>query len=393
MNALDVWNLETKEKVKTIKMPTFPFVDGDTTDFSGDGKYFCCKVHEGPVVCESASGKLVVKLAMSNAPAPKVKRIPSPAKNPAAFKAALEAKQAANKSEMSEVFATAWMKALRFAPEGDEVAAYTSHPNPRLMCWSNNGKLILDIPIPDIARTFDSSFYWLPEKTGWIVNGLLIDRVSKRPVMLFKGSPSVTAVDKDHLVGRFAEKAEQIERFTIPWSDIRESLKALESKAPAFLAPHQPISIEVKIVQSRGDVAQLDRLVREAVTKRLQRDGVAVKEGQPATIRVTFSEQAGQQLAIYEKTSRWDFRGRDTGRKATEAYGFASVEVFATGAEEPLWRDILRSSNARSFEQDISDDVVRQSMLDQLAGQLNRLNLPYFIPKGIDLISLPATVQ
>jgi len=108
------------------------------------------------------------------------------------------------------------------------------------MCWSNSGKLILDIPILDIDRSVRFVVLLAPRKDG-------LDRQRpahrprlKRPVLKFKGTPSVTALDKDHLVGRFSEKAEQIDRFTIPWSEIRESLKALESKHLRSLLPISP---------------------------------------------------------------------------------------------------------------------------------------------------------
>jgi hypothetical protein len=385
-DALEVWSIEKKEKIKTIKLEKR--IDADKLDFSGDGKYFCYTTSDGPVVAATASGKVVSNLSLSadGKSAPGKRGLPSPARDPEGFRAALKARGEAT-------FTTAWMKSLSFSPDGDEIAAYSSHPNPRLLCWNAKGKLIYDIPIPDVSRGFDSSFYWLPEKTGWIVNGLLVDRASKRTVMQFKGNPSVAVIDKDHLVGRFSEEAKQIEQFTIPWEEIRKSLKAMEAKEAAILAAYQPVSVEVVVEKARGDAAELQRTVREALAKRLERDGVSVKEGQPTKIRVTISETAGDQLPIFERTSRFDFRGRDTGRTATEAKGEASIEVIAAGEAQPIWRDRLRSSNSTSFDKEITDATVRESMLEHLASQLNRLNLPYFIPKSEELFALPVTVQ
>jgi hypothetical protein len=98
-------------------------------------------------------------------------------------------------------------------------------------------------------------------------------------------------------------------------------------------------------------------------------------------------------LAIYARQSRFDFRGTDTGRKATEAKGEASVELFGSGSTSPLWREMLHSSNARSFDKEITDATVRQSMLDQLSQQLNRLNLPYFMPESEKFVPLPVVVD
>ena len=167
----------------------------------------------------------------------------------------------------------------------------------------------------------------------------------------------------------------------------------MEGKAPAFVAPYQPVSLDIKVAKVRGDASQLEKLVREAVTKRLERDGIEVKAGQSTVVRAIVSEEAGAQLPIFERQSPFDFRGRDTGRKATEAHGAAVVEIVATGETQPLWRDTLKATSSRLYiDQQITDETTRQNMLDQLARQLNQLDVPYFIPKARELVALPAIV-
>lgn len=387
-DSLDVWSIANGKKVKSIPVAA-NMIQADKLDFSGDGKHFCFVEHEGPVICSTATGKEVARLAMGgDAPAVgKGKRgLPSPAKDPAAFRAALKARSQA-------VFGAAWTRSLSFSPDGDEVAAYTTHPNPRLLCWDKQGKLVEEIPISDISRGSDSSFYWLPEKTGWIVNGLLIDRASKRTVLQFRGTPTIAVLDKDRLVGRMDDRDSPITQFTIPWAELRKAVQALNSKTPAILAPYQPVTVEVKVEQTRGDAAEFARLVRDAMTKRLARDGIQVRDGQPTVIRIIVSEQAGKQVPIFERNSPFDFRGRDTGRKVAESEGAAAVEILAAGESGPLWRDVFRASNSRNFDKEITDESVRESMLEHMASGLNRLNIPYFIPKAEDILALPTTVE
>ncbi|MFO0816593.1 MAG: WD40 repeat domain-containing protein [Pirellulales bacterium] len=387
-NSLDVWSIASGKKVKSIPVDT-NLIQADKIDLSGDGKHYCFVAHEGPVICSTSTGKEVSRLAMSgDAPAvSKGKRgLPSPAKDPEAFRAALKARSQA-------VFGSAWTQSLSFSPDGDEVAAYTSHPNPRLLCWNNQGKMVEEIPIPDISRVSESSFYWLPEKAGWIVNGLLVDRASKRTVLQFRGSSTMAVLDKDRLVGRMGDRDAPITQFTIPWTDLRKAVQALNAKTPAILAPYQPVSLDVKVEQTRGDAAEFARLVREAMTKRLQRDGIQVREGQPTVIRVVVSEKAGEQIPIFERNSRFDFRGRDTGRKVAESEGAASIEILVAGQADPLWRDSLRSSSARNFDKEITDETVRESMVQHMTSGLNRLSIPYFIPQAEDILALPTTVE
>lgn len=288
---------------------------------------------------------------------------------------------------------------IGFSPEGDEIAAFTTHPNPRLFCWSNRGKLLMDVPIPDVAGRPGSgeSLVWLPEKAGWLVNGVLVDRASRRAVLRIHkhlgDDWAIQALDNGRLLGRFSTNTSELRQFTIPWESLRASLAAMADKAPALLAPHQPVSLDVKVTQARGDLTQLAKLAREAVTKRIERDGITVADGQTTVVRVVLSEEAGRALPIFERQSPFDFRGRDTGRKATEAHGAALVEIVAAGEAEPLWRDTLKAASSRLFiDQEVTNEAVRQSMLDQMARQLNQLDIPYFIPKSRELVALPAVV-
>ncbi|WP_425614843.1 WD40 repeat domain-containing protein [Anatilimnocola sp. NA78] len=382
-NSLDVWDLETKAKKKSIPLAG-QRIEWEKVSFSGDGRSFCMVGDEGPVVCDTATGKVQAQLSLA-APVTVAKGnrgLPNPR--------AGQPNPSARQAMMAARFALAWTKSLSFSPDSDEIACFTTHPHPRLICWSRQGKMLLDIPIPESRD--QTPIVWLPEKTGWLVNQMIVDRTSKRAVMKLGRDASAVALSKDQLFGLFGE-AGSLDTFTIPWEDLRKSLKAMASRTPAILAPYQAVSIEVKVDQARGDIAELTKVVTEAVTKRLERDGVAVKPGQPTTFRITVSEKAGELLPIYERTSRFDFQGRDTGNKATEANGTASVEIIAAGEAEPIWRDVLKSTNSTSFKKEINDATVRESMLENLGLQLNRLNLPYFIPKAEDLLALPVMVQ
>jgi WD40 repeat protein len=388
---VEVWDIEKQLLVKTILMPGVVTGSGKMA-FSPDGTHFVSVNGDIPAVFSTATGKGVVELIMSKDGTSVRRGLPSPAKNAEAFRAALSARGDARST-------TAWIQAINFSPTGLELAAMTTHPNPRLLVWNNRGKLLEEIAIPDSAgrATSGHSLLWLPDGAGWIVNGVLVDRKSKRPVLriqyTFGSDFAVQVLSRDKLMGQFSPSEPRLKIFTIPWQKIDASVAALNDKAPAILAPYVPVSIRVRVGRARGDAMQLGKMAYEGLEKRLARDGLTVKPDQPTTFFVTISEQAGEQLAIHERRSRFDFFGSPTGRTATEAKGEASVEIHAAGEEGPLYREILRAGNSRSFDNEITDDTVRQSMLDQMSQQLNRLDIPYFIPKSEDLLALPAVVE
>jgi hypothetical protein len=374
---------------KSIKLPLIQPAKGDVA-FTADGVQYFCNSHDSSGIYATATGNLVATLQMSRDNRPAVagpRGLPN-----AAAAAALKAK-------LDAVLSRSAIHSVSFSPDGREIAAATSHPNPRLLCWNVRGKLLEEIRIPAAAGgvTAGHSILWLPENTGWLINGVLVDRSSKRAVLRIQRAlgddTGWFALDKNRLLGRFSADDERLQTFTIPWEKIQASLKALAAKTPAIIAPYQPVTVEVEVTDARGDVAKTKQLLTQAMQDRLGRDGVNVKPGQPTIVRVTLSEQAGDQLPIYERQSRFDFIGRDTGRKATEAKGQAVVEIREAGGKEPLWRDTIPATNSRSFDVEITDESVRQSMLDSLARSLNGVDLPYFIPTAEEVLALPAVVQ
>lgn len=135
------------------------------------------------------------------------------------------------------------------------------------------------------------------------------------------------------------------------------------------------------------------RLIADAIAQRLAKDGIHVDLEGSTVLSVKFSEAAGDTLPIYERQSRFDFRGRDTGRKATERNGTLVLELWTASETKPLWRDTITSRSDRSFREDINDATIRQSMLEHLTRSINRLNIPYFIPKSDDMIALPVVIE
>jgi hypothetical protein len=153
------------------------------------------------------------------------------------------------------------------------------------------------------------------------------------------------------------------------------------------------VSINIQLAATRGDQQETARAIGDALVARLARDGVRVERGKPAVFQVKFGETAGDLLPIYERQSLFDRRGRDTGRRATEAKGSLVIELLVEGEAQPLWRDTIDAANSSSFNEEINDATVRKSMLENLGREIHELNIPYFIPKSEELLALPVVIE
>jgi hypothetical protein len=375
-NKIEVWDIETGKTTKTLTVPDRRVEPGKIA-FTPDGKYFACIAHDKLVVQETATGKQAAILE-----APPVKAMGGPPKP----------------KNIETIFVYSWTQALRWSPDGDMLALYTTHPYPRLLCWNLKGKLIVDEPaaMPQIV-SHQSSLEWSADSKYWLVNGYLFDRESKKLLLSirtpFAADVMPHLLDKDRVAGTFGEDSSVVRAVTIPWEKLAAALKQMNDKTPAYIAPYQAVSLDVSLAGARGDAEDTRRFLVDALTQRLARNGVSIANGQSTGLRLRVSEEAGATLPIYERQSPFDFRGKETGRSATESKGAATLELIAAGEPTPLWRAALTASSARSFTEEINDATVRKSMFEHLIRQLNGMDIPYFIPKSRDIVALPAVIE
>jgi hypothetical protein len=384
-NQIAVWDIETRKIAKQLTVPDRS-IEPDKLAFTPDGKYFACIAHDKLVVTETATNKQAAVMAppgpgMATEP-PKNPKGVAPKRNPS----------------LDAIFVYAWTHGLAFSPDGTQLAAFSTHPSPRLLVWNVRGELVLDEPVP-MPQTIShrNTLEWQLDGSGWLVNGYLFDRASKRVTLSIR-TPFASEVlphilDKDHVIGVFGDDQSRLQTFTIPWDKLNAALKQLAAKAPSYIAPGEAISLEMQLAGLRGDEAETRRILTDALIKRLARDGIPVAEGRPTVLRLKLSEEAGDTLPIFERQTPFDFKGKDTGKKATEAKGAAILELVAKGEEKPLWRGRITAMSARSFREEITDAAVRKSMLEHLSRQLSGIDMPYFIPKSQDIVALPAVVE
>lgn len=390
-----VWDVEEGKFSKPIDVKAKRIEQGKAA-FSVDGELFLTVVNDKLTLFKTATGKAVTvmspprRMARETVAAPK-----APPVKPVRGKTATIPPG----DPTDAIFVYAWLQAMKFSPDGTEIAAVSTHPNPRLIVWDIKGKLLFDEPLMLPSMAFwEHSLQWLPDKTGWLVSGHIVDRESKRPVVgirkAFGQDLRVWLYDTDHLIGAFPHNPNELGSYAIPWKDIRESIAMMSDANAALMGPTQSVSINIDFGgQLAGDATQTATEIAEALGQRLLQDGIKVANGQKTKFHLKFSEQAGDTLPIYNRQSPFDFRGTDTGRTATERKGSLIVELASEGQEALLWRETLAATSARSFREDINDVNIRKTMLEGLTRQIRELYLPYFIPKDEQRLALPVVFQ
>ena len=371
--GIEVWDIAGEKKISTLKAP-YNQVRESTVVFTPDGKHFATNAHDKVLITETATNKQAAVMA-------------SPGKNPGTRAGGSDA-----------VFVYAWAKAMAFSPDGTELAMFSTHAVPRLLVWDTKGQLVVDAPVPMPQFVgHDATLEWLPDGSGWLVNGYLFDRETKR-VLLSVRVPFASNVlphlaDDKRLIGKLGGDENVLQAAPIPWAKLRAALAAVDAKADAYLAPGRPVALDLQLEGLRGDAAETRTLLEQALAKRLARDGIPVAAQAPTVLRLRLSEQAGDALPIYQRQSPFDFKGSDTGKKATEAKGAAVLELWAQGETAPLWRGSLNATSSRSFSEEINDATVRKSMLEGMGARFDGVDLPYFLPKDKGTIALPVVID
>ncbi len=384
-NQLEVWDIEAGSRLpKTITVPDRRIEPDGKTVFSPDGKSFATIAHDTLILTSTASGKPIVAM---DPPGSLAKQTGNRSRE----RAANRSQPAPNADDAGFVFA--WTTALEFSPNGEELAAFSTHPYPRLLIWNIKGKLLVDEPmlLPKLS-VVRSSMQWTPDSRWLLYNGWLIERESRKVVLCVRIPTGAyiapVLLSSNQIACNLSDRPEDLQVISIPWEDLSKSLKKVATAAPARLSPSQPISL--KIEANTDDVRVM---LTELLTQRLTQNGLQVQTGVGTVFRMAISERAGESLPIYESQSPADRRGRNTGRTATEVEGAAVLEWHLPGEVQPVWRGHLTAQSGRTFSEEIHDGTMRQSMLQGLILQLQGLEIPYYIPESSEELTLPAIIE
>ncbi|WP_425615184.1 WD40 repeat domain-containing protein [Anatilimnocola sp. NA78] len=285
------------------------------------------------------------------------------------------------------VFTLAWMQSLAFAPDSQELAMVSTHPSARLICWNTAGKVSRIGALPGDLRRAGSEerLEWFPDRNAWLVGNFVHDRESGMNVIVIKEKFAqdlqVAVHDADHLLGTFPAKPGLIEMFKIPWKEIRDSVAAFKAKEGAVLTSGTSVALRLELGKVQSDPKVTAEWLYAAMTARLNRDGIQVKEGAKTSLRLRYTESTVSEPTVGEIP-------------AVEALGSLTIDLLQDGNAQPLWQKrILGPALAELAKQDVSDENVRNTMISRIRVGIADVEIPEFIPKSKDLPSLPIVLR
>lgn len=380
--VLNVYKATDGSLVKTIKLSSKESLE-KILAFSDNGHYLATVVDDQMIVHQVSSSKTVATM-----------------QHPKLSDTAVSKEELRRSHSNDAVFIYAWTKGLKFSPDGDELAAYSSHGGDRLMCWNKKAKLQSHRRFRGIAGAYEDEMplEWFPGQNAWMLGGNIVDRESGRVVWAAK-TPFASRAryfvhDQNTLIGRLHSEPTKLQKIVVPWDKIKEGLKAIEEQVPAHIAPYQSVDIKVEFGKTRGAATDAETSIRGAFSKRLVSGGMEYKVGARNYFRLRLTEEAGETLPIHERTSRFSFNsGVDTGRKAELAKGQLVVEYFADGEEKPMWNHVINAESGKSYSEEINQASIRKSMLDRVSREISLLDFPYFVPVDESVPSLPIIID
>lgn len=260
---------------------------------------------------------------------------------------------------------------VRFSPDGQELAMVTNEP--RLLCWDSKGQLVFDQLIYRARHdfAFRPSFRWLPDASGWIVSGYIVDREEQRIVAHFANEfarfPFCVALDRNRVIARL--KGEKTLKSTsIPWDQIESSLAALKEGRPAVLSPSAPVSIKIELVGLGPNASQGVAVLEEQIARRLAFDGIRTAPDCTTVFRLRLKKSVSQ------------------GRTKTSVIAELVTEDKIWWQEEPvnLYGEVRELFDGRTIDDRVVASIFRH---------VSQLDFPYFIPESPQLSVLPLVVE
>jgi WD40 repeat protein len=393
-----VWSIETGQEEKQL---SFPSDDSGERKWSMtlDGKYIALASRKRVVIISADSGSVVATLPWPRSKPPAGEANPNDPNHPGQPPGG--GASPITKPTVTRPIETQYGRAelISFSPDGMELAVYFESPRPTVVCWNHTGRVVFEQPFSLRSRGWSSEgeLRWFPDRSAWLNGNHIIDRQTNRTVYSFPGSRFEGRIphllDDNHLVGTHPGHPNQLRMVPVPWKEIRQSLALLHVKGAALLSPAEPVGLKIELVSLRGHAETTTNSIREAFIKRLARDELSVADNRPTYFHIKFSEKEGELLPIveYERFLGPRTGGRDTGKKIAEALGRLDIELIVPGRDKPIWRQSIDRISSRTFNTEITEEVIRSSMLDNLLRSISGVVLPYFIPSDERNVWLPVT--
>lgn len=215
---------------------------------------------------------------------------------------------------------------VKFAPDGTELGgvfsisdAATQNGELAIAAWNlSDGQQSVNLAEVELGPTGQTTpanpansgplvlpFDWLPDGSAYLLgNQTLVDRDTghvvwrlKLPVTGFEKLPPVLLGTDHLLIPHRPAAATQLAALKLPWKEIDSGLKALQSKAPAWLQPGDKLSLAFEFGGLRFQTPdQVKTALTAKLQTKLQAAGFDIAENQPVTLKVAYAESSGSTL-------------------------------------------------------------------------------------------------
>jgi hypothetical protein len=271
---------------------------------------------------------------------------------------------------------------LRFSPDGDELLAVVDG-GARILCWNESGDVVFEeLSAVDMRAVWTGAcvyqgpaIEWHPGGRGWLLNGhFFFERQLRRVTWMLETErdeeASMRFLDSDRLLclrGRGHER--KLADITIPWDRIDAALRAVDTDQPRHLGPGESVSLQVQVGRVLPGATEKDvrSAIEHIIGKRLEAERISISPKQPTQLLVNYFEEPS----------------RTSPAKQCE---LKLRLLINNGARDLFTANIIADAEGEGAE-------MRPYLYWHLANRLRQTPLPYFIPKSVQLTSLPAIIR
>jgi hypothetical protein len=272
-----------------------------------------------------------------------------------------------------------------FSPDGKEIAAIV---NPsQIAVWSDDGRLIQHETVPGLAgKPYQevTSLEWLPDSSGWFVNGRqLIDRTTS--IVLWELLSDRIHIDRDTtscvlsrsqvLVISGEDEDREFMPVRIPWDQIKEKLQAIRTNEPVELKAGATVSVVLDIGELRlATNEQVSAQLKQSAQELLKNTGLQDTPNQPIQLVLRHVEAAERNRlggGIFP-----GFGGGDEGQRASDTKISTVIELRDSKTNSLYWRGQHEATGWLYVRENQTEQALRDAAFAEAIKQIGRVVLP-----------------
>jgi hypothetical protein len=287
--------------------------------------------------------------------------------------------------------------AMAFSPNSGELAAVSGG---RLLVWNNHGQVVFDTDFHDAAGPV-RQIAWLPDGSGWLLNGecLYLRSVKQFALVRAGASTSFDANPVGLLPSRTAFLSvagrpfrQELRRFTIPWEKIDKAVAVANNPAaPLALKPGGSVALQFKLDPLGSSAQEARTNFQDALTHLLSNQNISVAASAPLKLVVEYTEGPGPAMPSDEHIQGRSIvsHGGADATPTTETIGTLHLS-YVDAAGKTLWE--LPATRGFHYVYVQPDEESRRMFVTTNAPYLRRAPLPWLLTTDPNGPALPVFI-